>query len=158
SSYTAPLLFHVDKVMTQQIVIAKLNGQLGLASVVSVMLAVISITFLIALRSYEKRAGYSTLSKGGARKRRRVTSAVWKTVLVIVASVSTIFLVLPIAMIFLLAFSVNGSWRTAPVPSQYTLQNFVGLFTNANSWRAVTTSLEMSAIAVAGALLLGVAS
>ena len=117
SSYTAPLLFHVDKVMTQQIVIAKLNGQLGLASVVSVMLAVISITFLIALRSYEKRAGYSTLSKGGARKRRRVTSAVWKTVLVIVASVSTIFLVLPIAMIFLLAFSVNGSWRTAPLPS-----------------------------------------
>ncbi|PYS40196.1 MAG: iron ABC transporter permease [Acidobacteria bacterium] len=158
SSYTAPLLFHVDKVMTQQIVIAKLNGQLGLASVVSVMLAVISITFLIALRSYEKRAGYSTLSKGGARKRRRVTSAVWKTVLVIVASVSTIFLVLPIAMIFLLAFSVNGSWRTAPLPSQYTLQNFVGLFTNANSWRAVTTSLEMSAIAVAGAMLLGVAS
>src|SRR5438093_3696634 len=158
SSYTAPLLFHVDKVMTQQIVIAKLNGQLGLASVVSVMLAVISIIFLIALRSYEKRAGYSTLSKGGARKRRRVTSAVWKTVLVIVASVSTIFLVLPIAMIFLLAFSVNGSWRTAPLPSQYTLQNFVGLFTNPNSWRAVTTSLEMSAIAVAGAMLLGVAS
>ena len=158
SSYTAPLLFHVDKVMTQQIVIAKLNGQLGLASVVSVMLAVISITFLIALRSYEKRAGYSTLSKGGARKRRRVTSAVWKTVLVIVASISTIFLVLPIAMIFLLAFSVNGSWRTAPLPSQYTLQNFVGLFTNPNSWRAVTTSLEMSAIAVAGAMLLGVAS
>ena len=29
SSYTAPLLFHVDKVMTQQIVIAKLNGRIG---------------------------------------------------------------------------------------------------------------------------------
>jgi iron(III) transport system permease protein len=158
SSYTAPLLFHVDQVMTQQIVIAKLNGQLGLASVVSVMLAFISVAFLIVLRMYEKRAGYTTLSKGGARKRRRVSSPLWKTTLVIVASISSVFLILPIAMIFLLAFSVNGSWRASPLPSQYTLQNFIGLFTNPSSWAAVVNSLEMSAIAVAGAMLLGLAS
>jgi iron(III) transport system permease protein len=158
SSYTAPLLFHMDKVMTQQIVIAKLNGQLGLASVVSVMLAVISITFLIAMRAYEKRAVYSTLSKGGARRRVQVTTPLWRAVLVVVACVSTLFLILPIAMIFLLAFSVNGSWRTAPLPSQYTLRNFAALFTDPKSWQAVTTSLEMSAIAVAGAILLGLAS
>jgi iron(III) transport system permease protein len=158
SSYTAPLLFHVDKVMTQQIVIAKLNGQLGLASVVSVMLAIISVLFLMVLRTYEKRSGYTTLSKGGARKRRRITSPLWKAVLVGVASLSTLFLVLPIAMIFLLAFAVNGSWRSAPLPSQYTTQNFWSLFTNPRSWDAVMTSLEMSAIAVAGAILLGLAS
>src|SRR5262249_41495575 len=148
-----PLLFHVDKVMTQQIVIAKLNGQLGLASVVSVMLALISVAFLILLRTYEKRAGYSTLSKGGSRKRQRVSSGLWKTVLVIVASISSVFLILPIAMIFLLAFAVNGSWRTAPLPSQYTLQNFIGLFTNRSSWQAVLNSLEMSALAVVGAIV-----
>jgi iron(III) transport system permease protein len=158
SSYTAPLLFHVDKVMTQQIVIAKLNGQLGLASVVSVTLAVISVAFLIMLRSYEQRTGYITQSKGGARKRQRVTSPVWKAITCAVAVVSTIFLILPIAMIFLLAFSVNGSWRTSPLPSQYTIQNFVGLFQNPKSWEAVRTSLEMSAIAVSGAILLGLAS
>ena len=158
SSYTAPLLFHVDQVMTQQIVIAKLNGQLGLASVVSVMLALISVAFLIVLRTYEKSAGYTTLSKGGARKRRRVSSPLWKTTLVIVASISSVFLILPIAMIFLLAFSVNGSWRASPLPSQYTLQNFISLFTNPNSWAAVVNSLEMSALAVAGAILLGLAS
>jgi iron(III) transport system permease protein len=158
SSYTAPLLFHVDKVMTQQIVIAKLNGELGLASVVSVMLAIISIVFLILLRAYEKRSVYSTLSKGGARKRHPVTSRLWRAVLVTAASLSTIFLILPIAMIFLLAFSVNGSWRTAPLPSQYTMQNFVGLFTDPKSWDAVITSIEMSAIAVVGAILLGLAS
>jgi iron(III) transport system permease protein len=158
SSYTAPLLFHVDQVMTQQIVIAKLNGQLGLASVVSVMLALISVAFLIVLRTYEKSAGYTTLSKGGARKRRRVSSPLWKTTLVIVASISSVFLILPIAMIFLLAFAVNGSWRASPLPTQYTLQNFIGLFTNPSSWAAVVNSLEMSAIAVAGAILLGLAS
>jgi len=158
SSYTAPLLFHVDKVMTQQIVIAKLNGQLGLASVVSVMLALISVAFLIVLRTYEKGAGYTTLSKGGARRRQRISSWLWKTALIIVASISSVFLVLPIAMIFLLAFSVNGSWRTSPLPSQYTFQNFIDLFTNPSSWAAVVNSLQMSAIAVAGAILLGLAS
>jgi len=158
SSYTAPLLFHVDKVMTQQIVIAKLNGELGLASVVSVMLAIISIIFLILLRAYEKRSVYSTLSKGGARKRHQVTSPLWRAVLVTAASLSTLFVILPIAMIFLLAFSVNGSWRTAPLPSQYTMRNFVGLFTDPRSWDAVITSIEMSAIAVVGAILLGLAS
>ena len=158
SSYTAPLLFHVDQVMTQQIVIAKLNGQLGLASVVSVMLALISVAFLIVLRTYEKSAVYTTLSKGGARKRQRVSSPLWKTALVIVASISSVFLILPIGMIFLLAFSVNGSWRASPLPSQYTLQNFIRLFTNPSSWAAVLNSLEMSALAVAGAILLGLAS
>jgi iron(III) transport system permease protein len=158
SSYTAPLLFHVDKVMTQQIVIAKLNGELGLASVVSVALAIISIIFLILLRTYEKRAGYTTLSKGGARKRHQITSRLWKTILVIVASLSTIFLILPIGMIFLLAFSVNGSWRTSALPSQYTIQNFAALFTDPKAWNAVTTSLEMSSFAVAGAIVLGLVS
>jgi iron(III) transport system permease protein len=79
-------------------------------------------------------------------------------VLVVVAAGSTVFLILPIAMIFLLAFSVNGSWRTSPLPSQYTLQNFVTLFTDARSWAAVQNSIEMSAIAVAGAIVLGLAS
>ena len=158
SSYTAPLLFHVDKVMTQQIVIAKLNGELGLASVVSVTLAVVSIAFLIVLRTYEKRASYATLSKGGARKRQRVTSTFGKAVLLIVASASAIFVMLPIAMIFLLAFSVNGSWRTSPLPSRYTTENFASLFTNAKSLEPVINSLQMSAIAVGGAILLGVAS
>jgi iron(III) transport system permease protein len=157
SSYTAPLLFHVDQVMTQQIVLARINNELGLASVVSVMLAIISVLFLIVLRTYEKRSGYATLSKGGARKRRQVTSRLGKAVLVIVASVSTIFVVLPIAIIFLFAFSENGSWRTTPLPSRYTLNNFATLVTDPKSWAAVTTSLEMSAIAVIGAVLFGVA-
>jgi iron(III) transport system permease protein len=158
SSYTAPLLFHVDKVMTQQIVIAKLNGQMGLASVVSVMLGIISIIFLVLLRRYEQRTRYATQSKGGARKRRRVSSPLWKAVIFVVASASTIFLILPIVMIFILAFSVNGSWRTSALPSRYTTQNFASLFQNLQFFDAIKNSLEMSAIAVVGAILVGLAA
>jgi iron(III) transport system permease protein len=158
SSYTAPLLFHVDNVMTQQIVIAKLNGQMGLASVVSVMLGIISIIFLVLLRQYEQRTRYTTQSKGGGRKRRRVSSPLWKAIIFVVASASTIFLVLPIVMIFILAFSVNGSWRTSALPSRYTTQNFASLFQNLQFFDAIKNSLEMSAIAVVGTITVGLAA
>jgi iron(III) transport system permease protein len=158
SSYTAPLLFHVDEVMTQQIVIAKLNGRMGLASVVSVMLGLISIVFLILLRRYEQRTGYVAQSKGGARKRRRVTGPIWKAVIFVAAFASTTFVILPIVMIFVLAFSVNGSWRTSALPSRYTIQNFTGLFQNLQFFDAIKNSLEMSALAVVGAILVGLAA
>lgn len=157
ASYTAPLLFGVDQVMTTQIVNAKTNGDLRFASVVSVMLAVISVAFLILIRTWEQRAVYRSQSKGGARKRRRITSPVAKAVVFVVALASTTFLMLPIAMIFVLAFSVNGSWRTSPLPSQYTTDNFVKLFSDPRSWEPVRNSIEMSAIAVVGTILLGVA-
>jgi iron(III) transport system permease protein len=157
ASYTAPLLFGVDQVMTTQIVNAKVNGDLRFASVVSVMLAVISIAFLILIRLYEQRATYRTQSKGGARKQHRVTNPLARAVVFVVALASTIFLILPIAMIFVLAFSVNGSWRTSPLPSQYTTQNFITLFSDPASWDPIKNSLVMSSIAVAGTVLLGVA-
>jgi iron(III) transport system permease protein len=158
ASYTAPLLFGVDQVMTTQIVNAKTNGDLRFAAVVSVMLGLISIFFLIVIRSYEQRTIYRTQSKGGARKLRRITSGPAKAIVLAVALISTVFLILPIVMIFILAFSVNGSWRTAPLPSQYTLLNFLNLFADPRSWAPVRNSLEMSAMAVAGTVLLGVAS
>jgi iron(III) transport system permease protein len=155
ASYTAPLLFEVNNVMTVQIA-NNAASQQSLASAVSVVLALISILFLIVIRSWEQRKVYRTQSKGGARKRRRVTSPAARVALFIGALLSTAFLILPIAMIFLLAFSVNYSWRTAALPSAYTTQNFVHMFTDANYWDPIRNSLEMSAIAVAGATVLGV--
>ncbi len=155
ASYTAPLLFEVNNVMTVQIANNAANQQ-SLASAVSVVLALISILFLIVIRSWEQRKVYRTQSKGGARKRRRVTSPAARVALFIGALLSTAFLILPIAMIFLLAFSVNYSWRTAALPSAYTTQNFVRMFTDSNYWDPIRNSLEMSAIAVAGATVLGV--
>ena len=158
ASYTAPLLFQVDQVMTRQIVIAKTNGDMRFASVVSVVLAVMSVVFLILIRAYERRSIYRTQSKGGARRRRRVTGPVAKLIVFAMALISTVVMIMPIAMIFILAFSVNGSWRTAPLPSQYTTDNFVKLFSDPRSWEPIKNSLQMSGLAVAGAVLLGVAA
>jgi iron(III) transport system permease protein len=156
ASYTAPLLFNVDYVMTRQIMSADANAEMAFSSVISVMLAAVSIVFLILLRQWENRTAYRTQSKGGGRKRQRVTNPVMKAVILAVSLVSTLFLILPIAMIFVLAFSVDGSWRRAALPSEYTTRNIVKLFTDSTTWAPIQNSLVMSAIAVGGAVLLGV--
>jgi len=155
ASYTAPLLFEVNNVMTVQIANNAANQQ-SLASAVSVVLAVISILFLIVIRGYEQRTVYRSQSKGGARKGSRLTRPAAKIFLFASALISTIILILPIAMIVLLAFSVNYSWRTAPLPSAYTTANFVKVFSDSNTFEPIRNSLEMSALAVAGAMILGV--
>jgi iron(III) transport system permease protein len=157
ASYTAPLLFGVDNVMTSQIVNSKLNGDLRFASVVSVMLGLVSVIFLVLIRTYEQRSIYRTQSKGGARRRRAVTSPLARVAAFIVASISAVFVILPVAMIFVLAFSVNGSWRAAPLPSKYTTHNFITLFSDPRAWDAIKNSIVMSAIAVVGVILFGVA-
>ena len=156
ASYTAPLLFNVDYVMTRQIMSADANAEMAFSSVVSVVLAVVSVIFLIVLRQWEDRSAYRTQSKGGSRKRHRVTNPAMKVLVLAVSLVSTIFLVLPIAMIFILAFSVDGSWRTAALPSEYTTRNIIKLFSDSATWAPIQNSLVMSAIAVCGAVLLGV--
>jgi iron(III) transport system permease protein len=156
TSYTAPLLFNVDYVMTRQIMSADANAEMAFSSVVAVMLAAVSIVFLILLRRWEEQTAYRTQSKGGGRKRQSVTNPAMKALILGVSLVSTVFLILPIAMIFVLAFSVDGSWRTAALPSEYTTRNIVKLFTDSATWAPIQNSLVMSAIACCGAILLGV--
>jgi iron(III) transport system permease protein len=156
ASYTAPLLFNVDYVMTRQIMSADANAELAYSSVVSVMLAVVSVSFLILLRRWEGRSAYRSQSKGGGRRRQRVTNPATKALILAISLVSTIFLILPIAMIFVLAFSVDGSWRSAALPSEYTTRNIIKLFTDSANWAPIQNSIVMSAIAVCGAVLLGV--
>jgi iron(III) transport system permease protein len=69
---------------------------------------------------------------------------------------ATAVVLLPIAMIVLLAFSVSGSWRQSLLPSRYTTGNFATLLSDPEAWAAVRNSVEMSAIAAFGATLLGV--
>jgi len=156
ASYTAPAIFGFENVLTRQIVIARDLNEMRLAAVGAVVLAAFSIVFLILIRLYEQRRVYRTQSKGGARKRRRTTSGVGKAIAFAAALVSIVFLLLPIAVVVLFAFSVDSSWKEA-LPSAYTLQNFAAIYSDRDSWVSIKNSLEMSAIAVAAAIPFAVA-
>ncbi|HEX5000764.1 MAG TPA: ABC transporter permease subunit, partial [Terriglobia bacterium] len=96
--------------------------------------------------------------KGGARRRKAVVNRTGRAAICAVAVVAVITVTLPIAMIVLLAFSVNGSWRTSLLPSAYTTGNFLKLAVDPQAWAAIRNSVQMSALAVVGAILLGVAA
>jgi len=156
SSYTAPLLFQYTDVMTQQIVIAKVSGDLRLASVVSTVLAVLSILFLAIIRNYESRRSFRTQSKGGGRSRNVVTKPWVKALVALIAVPLSVFLVLPLLMILVMSLTAKGGWLTSILPTSYTLDWYRAMYTDPKFWQPVFNSLLMSAVAVGGAILLGV--
>lgn len=156
SSYTAPLLFQYTSVMTQQIVIAKVSGDLRLAAVIATVLAVMSILFLALIRTYEQRRRYQTQSKGGARRRQVETRWWTKIIVAVVAIPLSLFLVLPLVMIFLWSITAKGGWLTSILPTAYTAEWYAQMFTEPGFWTPVLNSILMSLVAVGLALLLGV--
>ena len=154
-SYTAPVLFGMNKVLTRQIVLAHERGDLAFASAASVVLALFSIGLLAIFRSSERRSPSWPTSKGGARTRGRRVRPVWQGVLFAIASATTALAMLPMAMILVLAFSVDGSWRQSLLPTEYGTQNLLRLAADRRAWEPVVNSLQMSAIATVGATVAG---
>lgn len=158
ASYTAPLIFGVDRTMTMQIAIARTNGNLPLASAESTILSVVSIAFLILMRWYQNRRTYRSLSKGVSVHRTEVKSPVGRILAMIGAIIGTLILILPIITLALISFSKDGSWTVQVLPPKYTLENYITLFNDPRAWRPIKNSLQMSGIATLASIVVGVAA
>ena len=156
ASYTAPLIYGVDRTLTMQIVISRTNGDLGMASCQSTVLAFISILFLTLMRMYESRRNYASVSKGTAVHRKEVKNRFVKALAVVCSVLAVVFLMLPILTIILISFSVNGKWTTQVLPPAYTVQYYVDLFTSTKVLTPIKNSLIMSSAATVGNILFGV--
>lgn len=156
ASYTAPLLFGVDQTMTMQIYINRTNGDLPMASTYASVLGIVSIIFLLGMRWYEGRRSYRSMSKGIAAHRREITNRFGRWLALVGSVLATFVLLAPVATIALVAFSADGSWTTEVIPSQYTTENFVAIFTEPRSFQPILNSLQMSALATVGCIVVGV--
>lgn len=155
ASYTAPLLFNVDQMMTMQIVINRTNGNLPMSATYSAVLAIISLVFLIGMRWFEGRRSYRSMSKGVVTHRREVSSPLGKYAAMIGSILAAVVLLAPVATIALVAFSKNGSWTSQIIPSEYTVENFIEIFTDPGSFQPILNSLQMSAIATIASVIVG---
>ncbi|MEV4844001.1 iron ABC transporter permease [Micromonospora matsumotoense] len=156
ASYTAPLLFGVDRTMTMQIYINRTNGDLPMASTYASVLAVASVLFLLGMRWYEGRRSYRSQSKGVASHRREISNPLGKWLALTASVLATMVLLAPVATIALVAFSQDGSWTTEVIPSSYTVQNFVTIFSDPGAYRPILNSLRMSVLATVGCVVVGV--
>ncbi|MFJ5792605.1 ABC transporter permease [Lysinibacillus sp. NPDC097162] len=158
ASYTAPLMFGVERTMTMQIYLSRTNGNLGMAATQSMILSFVSISFLIIMRWYQNRRNYQNLSKGISVHRSEVSSKWMKMIATIASFGGTLILILPILVLILISFSVDGAWKTQILPTDYTLDHYIALFTDERTWRPIWNSIQMGVVATFGNVIFGVAA
>lgn len=158
ASYTAPLIFGVERTMTMQIYLSRTNGNLDMAATQSTILSFVSISFLILMRWYQNKRNYQNQSKGISVHRTEVRSSFMKYFSMMLSIIGVVILLLPILVLVLISFSVDGTWTVQVLPPAYTFEHYLALFTDERTWRPIWNSIQMSFVATIGNIIFGVAA
>lgn len=155
ASFSAPLLFGGSvRVLTLEIFTARQRGDNTLALTETVILAVISLGALIFFQRYEGTRRFAAAAmKGAAKTRRRIAAGRTRTLAVVIGTLFSILLALPVATLGLVSFARDDSWTTQMFPQSYTTENYVRIFSEPGSREVFLHSLSMSAIAAIAALI-----
>jgi iron(III) transport system permease protein len=158
-SFSAPYIFGGGfRVMTTQIVATKLNGDLPLAMVETVALALVAVIGLVLLRRTEGDDILVALGKGIAPRPRPIrrrgvrllaTAAGWSLAVV---------LLLPHLTLLLVSFVPFGAWTTEILPPVLNFENYRRLFSEAERLRPMLNSLWMAAASTAVAVAIALAA
>jgi len=149
ASFSAPYVFGGGvRVMSTQILASKLNGAMGLAYVETTVLALTAVAALVLLRWFERRRSYAMTGKGRV-SRAPIASRSARLTAALAAFVAVTMLLLPHAMLVLVAFARDGVWTTQLLPPQYTLDNFARLARDAQLWTPIWNTIEMTVVATA---------
>ena len=155
ASFSAPYVFGGGfRVLTTQIYASKLNGEVSMVAVETVVLALASMLFLLMLNRYEAGREYTGAGKGLGASLRLTPPRSHKLVASVAAATLVLFLVMPHLTVLLVSFVPEGSWTTELFPPAYSVANYLELFSSAEQLRPVINSLRMSAIATIGNVVL----
>ncbi|MFY9820704.1 MAG: iron ABC transporter permease [Thermoanaerobaculia bacterium] len=159
ASFSAPYLFGGGfRVMTTQIVASKLNGELGLAQVETVMLALLALLGLRAMRQADRVTAVGTGVRGIAPARKRLRSPLARGLAGFFGWLLAGFLLLPHAVLALVSLVPPFTWTAEFWPPVLNLGNWRDLFSQAERLRPMLNSLWMAVVATVLALGLGFAA
>ncbi|HEV2669645.1 MAG TPA: iron ABC transporter permease [Gemmatimonadales bacterium] len=154
-SFSAPYIFGGGfRVMTTQIVATKLNGDLPLAMVETVVLAVVAVVALLILRRTEGNDILVALGKGIAPRPRPIRRAGVRRLTTIAGWGLAVLLLLPHLTLGLVSLVPYGAWTTEILPPVINLDNYRRLFSEAERLRPLINSLWMAGASTAAAVLL----
>ena len=154
-SFSAPYIFGGGfRVMTTQIVATKLNGDLPLAMVETVVLASVAIVALLILRRTEGNDILVALGKGIAPRPRPIRRVGVRRLTTIAAWGLAVLLLLPHLTLGLVSLVPYGAWTTEILPPVINLDNYRRLFSEAERLRPLLNSLWMASASTAAAVLL----
>ena len=157
-SFSAPYIFGGGfRVMTTQIVATKLNGDLPLAMVETVALALVAIAGLVILRRTEGDDILVALGKGIAPRPRPIRRASVRWLAAIAGWGLAVLLLLPHLTLGLVSLVPYGAWTTEILPPVINFENYRRLFSEAERLRPMWNSLWMAAASTAVAVALALA-
>jgi len=159
ASFSAPYIFGGGfRVMTTQIVASRLNGDLTMAQVETVMLAGLALAGLWLMQRSGGRGQVAGAVRGVAPARRRLRRPLARLGAACAGYGLAALLLLPHATLALISFVPPGSWTTEALPPVLDGGNYVRFFSDPERLRPVFNSLWMALAATVGALVLGFAA
>ena len=157
ASFSAPYIFGGGfRVMTTQIVASKLNGEIGMAQVETVTLAVLAFVGLWVMRRIDTG---NTAVVGGVRGlapvRRQIRRPLVRYGVAVLGWSLALLLLLPHLTLLLISFVPPGTWTVELMPPVLDGSNYATLVSGPERLRPVLNSLWMAAVATVGAIALG---
>ena len=154
-SFSAPYVLGGGfRVMPTQIYASKLNGELGVAMVETVALALLALAGLWVLRRFEGEDILVALGKGTAPRRRELRSPGARAGAAVAGWGFAALLLLPHLTLLLVSFVPFGTWTTEALPPVLGLDNYRLLATEPERLRPLVNSLWMAGASTAGAVAL----
>ena len=160
ASFSAPYIFGGGfRVMTTQIVASKLNGQIAMAQVETVTLALLAFLGLWAMRRVEPgRAAVVGGVRGIAPIRRQLRRPAVRLGAAALGWGLAVLLLLPHLTLLVISFVPPGTWTTEAVPPILDISNYRSLASTPERLRPVLNSLWMATAATLGAIVLGLSA
>ncbi|MGH7569353.1 MAG: ABC transporter permease, partial [Gemmatimonadales bacterium] len=157
-SFSAPYIFGGGfRVMTTQIVATKLNGDIELAMVETVALALVAVLGLLVLRRTEGDDVLVALGKGTAPRPRPIRRPLARALATGAGWVFAVVLLLPHLTLILVSLVPFGTWTTEAVPPVLSLDNYRRLVVEAERLRPLVNSAWMAAVSTLAAVAMGLA-
>jgi iron(III) transport system permease protein len=147
-SFSAPsLIGDKYKVITTQMLFAKSNNRMDIASVQVVILTLMAIIFLLVCRYYEKKSAIQEVVKGNPMKEFEIQNRLVKAIFMFFSFIAIGFVLLPVITIFILSFVTPGTWLIEIFPKEFSIDNYISIFTKSRTIKPFLNSINMSLIA-----------
>ena len=158
-SFSAPYVFGGGfRVMTTQIFASKQNGELGLATVETIALALVALVGLALLRRTEGDAILVGLGKGTAPRRRVLRRPLVRVAATLAGWGLAVALLLPHLTLLLVSLVPYATWTTETLPPVLSLDNYRRLFSEPERLEPLLNSFWMALVSTIGAVAVALAA
>jgi iron(III) transport system permease protein len=156
-SFSAPSIIGGRyKVMTTQILLSKANNYMEIAATEVMLLMAVSLIYLFIFRFYENKSTFSTSVKGVAFKPVKIKNRFTKGVLIGFSVILAVLILLPVVTIIVLSFVKPGTWMIDIYPREFSIDNYIKIFTKTRSLAPFINSSLMAMITVGLCMLVAI--